>query len=78
MMNPRWSQLPVVAAGSPFKDRGLDGALTNSLLPRARARTKHWVSGSASTDRRLLEASASAHKQAASNQYVTLLTKGAT
>jgi hypothetical protein len=56
-MNRRWSQPPVTAAGSPERDRVLDGALDQRLPPRACARIKHWVPGqSAGTDRRSLEA----------------------
>src|ERR1700687_1314163 len=53
-----WNQPPVTAAGSPLRDRGLDGALGLRLPRRACARTKHRVIGSqsADTDRRSLEA----------------------
>jgi hypothetical protein len=44
-MKRRWSQPPVTAAGSPKRDRGLDGAPDQWLPPRACARIQHWVHG---------------------------------
>jgi hypothetical protein len=57
-VNRRWPQPPVTAAGSPQRDRGLDGALDQRLPLRAGARTQHWVTGlpESGTDRRSLEA----------------------
>src|SRR5712692_8535826 len=66
-LNPRWSQLPVTAAGSPHRDRGLDGAPDQPLPPRACARTQHRVPGShAATARRSLEAQPRLIKEATS------------
>jgi hypothetical protein len=47
-------------AGSPKRDRGLDGASAQELPLIAPGRTQHWVIGEnlADTDRRSLEASA--------------------
>jgi hypothetical protein len=56
-VNRRWSQPPVFAAGSPARDRGLDGALDQRLALHACARTQHWVPAQLTgTDRRSLEA----------------------